>query len=360
MWDDALIFRGRQTKWKYALILVVLALLALGLAWTLEHGQSISLHGWKLDLNGVWRESGCDPQTRALALEDRLCLLDDNEITVLDRNLQTVYTLEGEENMILSGEDRVIAYAPSGRQIYLLEKQGWSSLRISGGVDAVASGNAGLAVLTSGSGYLTRTVIFDETGGYTGRVDLKESAMVRFAFLGNHLMALCYGTDGQWQLAQYSLRGELLVSVTLETEICYDLISVGTGVAVLTSDALLFFDESGNPQNSFLIGNGQIAHWATGEKGYLAIVLCSRGQYRLITFSESGEMLGEAELPMEIRDLEVSGSNLCVLDFQQLRIYDPFCRLRQSSREGARAESITAGEKILWLLGDGEMISYKS
>ena len=360
MWDDALIFSGRQTKWKCALSLILLAGLAIMAALILERGQNLRYYGTGLKTEGTWQGFACTPDTKAIGQENRLFLLEDDRISVLDQNLKTLYTVSADRDMMLISGEKTIAFSPMGKQLLLLDEQVQIIVPVSGGADAVAAGQHGFAVITSGSGCITRTKVFDYDGAVTGEIDLKDSAMLRCAFSGYLLAALCYDTEGLWSLEYYTRQGEKMISVPLTAEICYDLISVGTGIAVYSSEGLLFFNGQGSFLEKHLLGTNQILHWAADEKGYLAVICRSRGQYRLKTLSETGELLGEAVLPMEIRDLEVSGSNVCVLDNEQLQVYDAFCRLLRTSQEGARAASITAGDKTLWLVGDGEIMCMNS
>lgn len=360
MLDDALSISGRQTKWKYAIILFMLAMAALGAAWALEHWPEGRYFGRTLSLEGVWKESGCGRETTALALEDRLYLADDDTVTVLDENSNAVYSLEGESGLRLSGESIALAYVPGGNSVHIFGRETSRTLSVPGGVDALAAGETCFALITAGSGYLTQTDIYDYEGRLLGRIGLKSSAMVRCAFTGSYLAALCYGTDGLWSLNFYDSDGTACLHVSLEAEICYDLCPVGEQIAVFTADELLFFDEAGLCTGNYLLGSGEILAWDTGEKGYLALALRSQGKYQLKTFSQGGALLGEAELPLEIRALEVSGSSVCLLDMEGLRVYDAFCHFMSVSGEGARAVSISATEKGLWLLGNGEMMYLNS
>ncbi len=355
MLDDAVSY-GRQTKWKYVMLLISLAGFALGTLWGLEHRQEFLRLGKTLSTEGLWHTSGCSAETSALALEERLFLADGATVTVLDEDLGPVYTLEAENGLRLTGGSMALGYVPCGDRVYILDSMGQHSVRISGGVDAVIPGESSFAVITSGSGLLTRTKIFDYGGDLTGSIDLKDSAMVRGCFVGDRLAALCYGTDGSWRLDFYTASGTQEYSLPLYAEICYDLITVGESIVLWTADELLFFDETGQCVGDFLLGSGEILTWATGGRDYLALVLCSRGEYRLKSFSQDGQVLGEAVLPMEIRALEVTGTSICVLDFENLRVYDAFCDLQSVSGEGARAVTMTATDKALWLLGDGEIM----
>lgn len=359
MLDDAVSY-GRQTKWKYVMLLISLAGFALGALWGLEHRQEFLRLGRTLSTEGLWRTSGCTAETSALALGEQLFLVDGARVTVLDEDLSPVYQLEAENGLQLTRDNTALAYAPCGDRVYILGSRGNHSVRVSGGVDAVIPGENSFAVITSGSGLLTRTKLFDYEGNLTGSVDLKDSAMVRGAFVGDRLAALCYGTDGTWRLDFYMVSGALADRLPLDAEICYDLITVGENIVLWTADELLFLDETGQCVGNFLLGSGEILTWDTGERDYLALVLCSRGEYYLKSFSQTGQVLGEAVLPMEIRDLEVTGTSICVLDFENLRVYDAFCDLQSVSGEGARAVTMTATDKALWLLGDGEIMQLNS
>ena len=90
-------------------------------------------------------------------------------------------------------------------------------------------------------------------------------------------------------------------------------------------------------------------------------LLARRGnEIFLITISPRGEILGQTELPMEIRDMEVLDSFVYVLDDEKILIYDALCTLKGASPQGARAEALAASEDTLWIPGYGEMMILNS
>lgn len=300
---------GCQTKWKCIIILFFGAVLTLTGA-VLEQGQ-FRYHGKRLSLEGTWT-----------AREE------------VAANLS--YDLGG--NTLLLGTEEFLVPC---------------------GIDGVMTGENALAVITGGSGVLTRTAFYDLSGEPLGRLDLRERAMLRGIFLDSGFLGLCYGKDGCWSLVLCGTDGDIRSELTLEAQICYGILSLGTGFVVETEDALLFYDQELVCLNKYLMGSREVTAWV-GENDLLAVVFSHQGENKLSTFSPEGELLGEEVLPMECRDLEISGYNVCVLDFESLRVYDAFCNCYAVSSEGGRALSLEADTKGLWLLGEGEAMYLKS
>lgn len=300
---------GCQTKWKYIIILFFGAVLTLTGA-VLEQGQ-FRYHGKRLSLEGTWTVR--------------------EEVAA---NLS--YDLGG--NTLLLGTEEI---------------------SVPCGIDGVMTGENALAVITGGSGVLTRTLFYDHQAQTLGKIDLKDRAMLRGIFFDSGFLGLCYGKDGCCSLVLCGTDGDIRSELTLEAQICYGILSLGTGFVVETEEALLFYDQELVCLNKYLMGSREVAAWV-GENDLLAVVFSHQGENKLSTFSPEGELLGEDVLPMECRDLEISGYNVCVLDFESLRVYDAFCNCYAVSSEGARALSLEADKKGLWLLGDGEAMYLKS
>lgn len=295
---------GCQTKWKYIILLLFMATLALGTAFFLEMGLPVGLWGRKLSVDGVWEQMA-----------------------------ETVPEF---------------SYEPGGKEL----TAGGRSISVPCGIDAMISGADGFAVLTGGSGVLTRTVFYDPEGEQTGKIDLKDRAMLRGVFLDDCFLGLCYGKDGRWSLLKCGKDGQMLDELTLETEFCYDLLGFEYGFVVETEDALLFFSQELELTGNFLLGSRQVVAWA-GEDELLAVVFLHQGVYELETFYRA-ELVAGCQLPMEIRDLALVQGNICILDFESLRVYDAHCNCYAVSPEGARAVRLETDQKGLWLQGVGE------
>lgn len=357
MWVDAAKV-GRQTNWKYVMFLLIMAMAALVCGWAVEHSPEIGLIDLRrsCSLEGKWVEAPCTAETEAAAVGDMLYLTAGDTLTVLDSDLRTVYSRTFFGEVVLDTGGFAVASAPLEKALCILDEDDVKVLELSGGIDAVFVGDDRFAVITSGSGYLTNTLLYDESGCLTGQIGLTEEAMVSGAFAEEVFAALSYGKDGRWYLGWYSPEGKELRKSAVDAEICFELRTVGQMLVLRTEDGLLFYEKEGSLLERVSFGTAEFLSWDSGEQDYLALVVASRGKYRLKTLSESGQLLGEAELPMEIRDLEVSGRRVYILDPEALRIYDAFCDLKTVIAQGARAVQIAAAEEKIWLPGNGELM----
>lgn len=300
---------GCQTKWKFIILLIFLAALAVGTALLLEQGQILRLAGEKLSTHGVW-----EPRQ----------------------------------------ETAGFSYEPGGNIL----TTGGEEISVPCGIDALIEGADGFAVLTGGSGVLTRTLLYDHQAAFLGKIDLKDRAMLRGIFQKDVFLGLCYGKEGSWSLLKCGKDGQILSELVLETEFCYDLLGLDHGFVVETEDALLFYDHSLEPTGSYLLGSRQVMAWAA-EGDLLAVVFLHQGEYVLETFFQ-GQHVAQSPLPMEIRDLALVQGNICILDFESLRVYDAHCNCYVVSQEGARAVCLEPDGKGLWLQGEGEAIYFTS
>lgn len=344
---------GCQTKWKFIIILLCMAALAVGTALLLEHGQRLGYYGHRLCLEGDWRPMETAVPLDGGAVDGMLYLLTEQGLVQMDEEGCLHLLLEETGDRALAEGGGLVYYKRGGQSLQIYSALGEADLVISGGVDGVIPGENAFGVITQGSGQVTRTVLYDYTGMPLGRVDEKDAAMVRGAFLGDALAGLCYGAGGRWSLKLWGPEGTLRAEKPLEAEICYDMLAVGNALVLHAQDEICFLDESMETGEHVLLGTMEVLFWAGGDD-FLAVVLRHQGEYYLKTFSPRGEILGETKLPMEIRDLEISGNSVCLIDFENLRVYDAFCNCYGVSPDGARAVCLVSAPGGLWLLGDTE------
>lgn len=357
MWVDAA-KEGRQTNWKYVMILLITALAALVCLWAVEHPLEIrlfDLHRSDL-LEGTWTAAPCAPESGVCAIGDLLYLAEDASLTVLDADLKTVFSQDFSGEINLYAGEFALACVPSAKEVGIIKENGLKTLEFPGGVDAVFTGKDHFAVITAGSGYLTNTVLYTGEGTMSGQIGLVDEAMISGAFLDDLFAGLSFGKDGVWYLGWYTPAGVMVQKSAVDALQCFELRSLGDMLVIRTQDELLFYEKAGDLVERVSFGTAEFVSWDFSENDFLALVVRSRGKYRLKTLLESGQLLGETELPMEIRDLAVSGNRVLVLDPETLRIYDAFCATDAISDLGARAAQIAAGENKIWLLGNGELM----
>ncbi len=121
----------------------------------------------------------------------------------------------------------------------------------------------------------------------------------------------------------------------------------------------MMFDDTGESEYTHSFGVWEPCLTASGRE-ILAIVIKCRGEYRMITVSVRGDVLGQWELSVLPVDIVVSGGQIYVLDPGNLHVYDAFGNLRLSSSEGARAGGLEASENCVWLIGYGELMQIEN
>ncbi len=356
MWSDDGLKRGRRIKWKYIILLLLLAMASLLGAMASEQIKediAARLKGiW--DVSVDWKTFSASPASAAVSLEDGFAIVSGGKVMASDRQGNILYTLEtNAEELILA--DGAVAYAPGGRVVYRLKQDGWSELSVSGEVIYVAAGKEKLAVITAASGFLTKTWIYDQTGGLLGTIGRPEEAMITVALLSKDiLLCLCLNQMGRWSLQYYDTSGNELEKVVLEGAGCR-LSAWDGGAAVLTDASLLFFDSNGIETGRYDLSGVRPEGWCCAEAGWAALWFRSGSQNVIRTVSPSGTVLGETVVPELLRSVAVCGSTLYVLDMQALRVYDRQCDQKMASADGARSSTLLPFDYGCWLFGNGEI-----
>jgi hypothetical protein len=305
-----------------------------------------------------WQSVSCTPETKAVSLGSGICLLTEGTATVLDAQGRVQYCIETEVQQ-LCGNASAAAYTPLGKTLYLLEDDRTERLTISGGIDTVILGrDSCVAVITSGSGYLTQTLIYDTSGQLLGKIGLTDAAMVAAAFLSKDqlLSGLCVLKDGSWELRYYGTDGVLRNTAALEDLTYQDVYSCGEGVLLETEEEVLFMNETGDQTGRFTWESKHLDALECSQEGYAVLALSEGCTYELYTIGMDGSLWGKAQLDEPIRGLSVCGNTVCILDFEGLEVYDRHCEPTKIFPEGARAATVIAEDGACWLLGDGELM----
>lgn len=363
MWNDAALGAGRQIKWKYIIALLALAGACLWAAWLGAEGVELALT--RLQGRGRtpvdWREFPCAPEDKTAPLSGggaAVCL--GGTVTVMDNGGGEAYSLEtGEEDLCLTGDSAAAAYVPGGKTLYWMGEWGWREMTFPLGVYGAFPGEEdALAVLTTGSGYLTKIVFYDSAGKVTGEIGMTDRIMAAGGFCqeDRRFWALCISGEGRWSGEVYDMTGERLCSVPLENP--RQILSCGTGAAVLTATELIFFTGDGLETGRYSLEGAPPSQWRCSETGW-ALLVWQRGRQTVMkTVSREGTLLGETVLDGPVRDVEVCGNVLYALDLQTLGVYDKQCSLLDSCGDGARAAGLTAFSGGCWLFGSGEVKQY--
>lgn len=351
---------GRRTNWKYVILLIFIAAAAIFGSWLLEHPVTLWVP-WTIHVpEGDWIEAPCTPWMEAEAVRGGVILSGDDRLTVLDGQGTAVCSEEFAGGTVTGAGKLALSYVPLDSLVYLWDGQRHVQISLHGCVDAAFAGESYGAVITAGSGYLTKTVIFNSDGTVTGEVGLVRGAMTAVAFLPEDtgLVALSFSVDGKWYLSVYGLDGIEHSSTELPAVWCSTVWTVEARIFVRTDQEILIYDSVLKPCGSVSFGTGQFVAATAGDRGFFALITESRGRYCLSICSSDGTRLGQTELPMEPLDICISGRGIYVLDREALRIYDSACSSRYICDEGARAWGLKAGDGDLWLLGDGEILKF--
>lgn len=356
MLDDVVFANGRQRNRKFiffgillaagVLIICVMAAFPLHLRLRLLGAGSVETAQWTL--------AECTPDSDAVSVGDQLYYMARQRALSFGGREEWVCSFQ--EDPRLGAGEPVMAYVPGERSVTLLSV-GIRNVAVPGAVDGVIPGGDAFGVILSGSGYLTNTVLYDLSGEKLCEIGLVEEAMINGCFLGEKegFAALSYGTDGVWQVGFYSFAGTLYSHQRLISDTVPQIMPLGGNVCLITDEDILILDHSGEVIASLPLGVWEPGLTASG-RDCLAMVLFSRGAYRIMTVSSRGEILGQWELPNMPVDLAVSAGKIYVLDTGNLRVYDAFGNLRLISPEGARAGKLEASEKCVWLIGNGELM----
>jgi hypothetical protein len=362
MLDDAPV-QGRQTNRKLIIVLLLLASVSLFGSWALANWGPVSssLREVKNQIfrkTSKWQSAACTPDTKAVTLGSGICFLTEGTATVLDAQGQVQYSMETDAER-LCGSVSAAAYTPLGKTLNLLGDKKGETLAISGGIDTVILGrDSCVAVITAGSGYLTKTEIYDTSGQLLGEIGLSDAAMVAAAFLSEDqlLAGLCVLTDGSWELRYYGRDGVLRNTAALKDLAYQDVLSCGEGVLVETEEAVFFMNEAGDQTGSFTWDVGSLDALECSQEGYAVLILSEGCTYELYTVGMDGSLWGITQLSGPIRGLSVCGNTVCILDFEELEVYDRHCEPTKIFPEGARAATVAAEDGACWLLGDGELM----
>lgn len=360
MWDDAVLMQGRQTKrkWKYVFGLLLAALLCLGGAWLAAHPEMIeeSIMSIRLRLRPQVPEEWVQysGSGESVVAGDMLLCAGDGGISAFDFGGRQLYSLDMEPDALKITDCGGCAavYAPGGAELILAGADGGRYLEIPQGIDLAVPGDDGrVAVITSGSGYLTETKLFTPDGKRYKSIGLTDRAMAMMLFLQDGTLAsCCVSTDGQWSLRLDT--PEDCMEVPLSAALVYEMKRCGDGIALWTSEGLSFLDASGSETGGISLRDEAVLDWDCGD--YAALLIRRFGTYHLMTVT--GDTVAECPVSGCPRELVVCGNRVCLLDREALWVYDNNAALSERRVCGARAGQIQAAADGLLLIGDGELL----
>ena len=364
MLDDAVMKNGRQKKWKYIICLGLLSVLALGGAWTVNRGISLKFFLTRpVDPDkGIWYPKECFAEGQYLTAGETLYTMKENRLYIYEKNGSAPEMRQLPEGTVLRCGAFCIGFVPLAREVYVFNGDAEPVCSVSGGVDAAAVGREHFAVITDCSGCVSRVSIFDADGNTTGNVGFPRAAAVRLAFLGDEdrLAVVFCDTDGLWHLGIYTSLGQEEICLSVAEDVCSDVFAFDDSLVLQGKNYLEFYTGEGRMIRSLSLSSGMVISGFGGSDELMALLARRGNEIFLITISPRGEILGQTELPMEIRDMEVLDSFVYVLDDEKILIYDALCTLKGASPQGARAEALAASEDTLWIPGYGEMMILNS
>ena len=357
MWDDAVQMQGRHTKrkWKTAGFLLLLAVLTTAEAWVSVHPElpgavkSALVRTLDHGPQNRWVPGEETPET-AFFLEGQICTLKGQRLQCWDLSGQAgaTWTVPLEAPQTIRSEKWAAFYESKGRQLYLLGRE-LTEISVPGSIYAAALSDRGQsAVITQGSGCLTRTVRYDSSGREVGEISLTDRAMVLLTYLrGTDTLAACCVTNtGDWVLCFDD--GGHTIEITLDASLVYDLRPWGQVVMLWTDRGLAAYTPQEGLVQEVRLGSQEMIAW--DSSGFGAAAVWRAGQCVLLTITEGG--VKEVALTEAPRALSVCGNSLAILDSQALLLYDRNSALLRTESQGALARSVQAVDGGAILFGE--------
>ncbi len=357
MWDDAVQMQGRHTKrkWKRAAILLLLAALTVAAAWVSVHPElpaalkDALARSLDRSTQNRWVPGEETPET-AFFLEGQIYTLKGQRLQSwdLEGQAEDAWTLPLEEPRLVQSKHWAALYSPQGQDLCLLGRD-LTQLQVPGGIYGAAVSDLGeIAVITQGSGCMTLTVQYDETGRKVGEIPLTDQAMVLMTYLrGSSILAGCCVTNqGDWVLR---LDGEgNTIEVALDVALVYDMLPWSSGVILWTDRGLAAYTGDGTCVQEVRLESRELLLWDSEE--FCGAVIQRGTVLLLLTVTEDG--VKETALTGQPRALSVCGSGLSLLDREVLVLYDRNGAPLREEPQGVLATGVQAVDGGAILFGE--------
>ena len=224
-----------------------------------------------------------------------------------------------------------------------------TQLQVPGGIYGAAVSDRGeVAVITQGSGCMTLTVQYDETGRKVGEIPLTDQAMVLMTYLrGSSILAGCCVTNqGDWVLR---LDGEgNTIEVALDAALVYDMLPWSSGVILWTNRGLAAYTGDGACVQEVRLESRELLLLDSEE--FCGAVIQRGAALLLLTVTEDG--VKETALTGQPRGLSVCGSGLSLLDREVLVLYDRNGAPLREEPQGVLATGVQAVDGGAILFGE--------
>ncbi len=341
--------RGRRFR---PFLLVLAAVLALVTAAAYRDGTGFDAIRRRLNYGGA--ETGqvryryeISPKNRFAALGNRLVVLSDVSVCLLDQNGGEAWSapVNMANPAMAQGGGRVVAYDVGGTELYVLDENGEalhltsdiSSAFLSAtlnrkgmlAVTAEKPGLKGSAVVygdamqelfafNSSQRFLMDAYVTDD-GGYLAAVVLGQEEGV---FVSNVIL---YDLTQEAPLADYDVTGGLVLSIG----------QTGDYLATVSDTCLTFASLMGSVRAVYSYGGSFLRDYDLNGDGFAVLLL---NQYqsgnvgRLVTVDDSGRELGSLDIRQEIRDISAAGRYLAVLYTDSLVVYNQDLQVYASLR----------------------------
>ncbi len=341
--------RGRRFR---PFLLVLAAVLALVTAGAYRDGTGFDAIRRRLNYGGA--ETGqvryryeISPKNRFAALGNRLVVLSDVSVCLLDQNGGEAWSapVNMANPAMAQGGGRVVAYDVGGTELYVLDENGEalhltsdiSSAFLSAtlnrkgmlAVTAEKPGLKGSAVVygdamqelfafNSSQRFLMDAYVTDD-GGYLAAVVLGQEEGV---FVSNVIL---YDLTQEAPLADYDVTGGLVLSIG----------QTGDYLATVSDTCLTFASLMGSVRAVYSYGGSFLRDYDLNGDGFAVLLL---NQYqsgnvgRLVTVDDSGRELGSLDIRQEIRDISAAGRYLAVLYTDSLVVYNQDLQVYASLR----------------------------
>lgn len=343
--------RGSARR-KLPFFLILAAVLALVTAAAYRDGTGFDAIRRKLNYGGA--ETGqvryryeISPKNRFAALGERLAVLSDVSVCLLDQNGGEVWSapVNMSNPAMARGGGRAAAYDVGGTELYVLDESG-EALHLTSDISsaflsATLNRKGMLAVTAEKPGLKGSVVVYGaqmqelfefnssqrflmdayvtDDGGYLAAVVLGQEEGV---FVSNVIL---YDLTQEVPFADYDVTGGLVLSVG----------QTGESLATVSDTCLTFASLGGAVEAVYSYGGNFLRDYDLSGDGFAVLLL---NQYqsgnvgRLVTVDDSGRELGSLDIRQEIREISAAGRYLAVLYTDSLVVYNQDLQVYASLR----------------------------
>lgn len=228
-------------------------------------------------------------------------------------------------------------------------------------IDVDVSSDGNVAVVSSGSGFLTQVAVYDKVGSEIYRWQAVESCITDVAIDSSTMIVSALSIEDSYAtttISYFSFSSDTAIfqdEIQEEMPISADYTS--TGIVLCTDGGIYKYDFDGNLTASYIFGNKALGGFTMDEFGNIAVGFSTKSEKRIDYITVLDTTLNESfsmELDDELNDFTVEDGNMYLLLEDYLVCYS-LLGSEQWSTELTSGEGIT-----LVVVGDYYYISTTS